>query len=1080
VAEPTTDMTAVALGVAIDASDEHGAPRLIRAVVPRSSALGMTPEQAAREHLSVLAPLWISHRRAADLTSHSVQRLRNGASIVRLQQQVDSVDIHQGELRVMLRPDGALAAVAGTLRPSAGSPRFQSTAAAAVGRALDTLAGAARPHPAITEAGAKAGYQQVTVAPAPELRVVSARAKRELLPQDGVLLPIWSVELMAELTGLDGKVEPAARRYLLADADGRVLRDVNLTANDSFVYRAFADTTGNRNPLDGALDSYTPHPAGIPDNSMPGLASYNLVVMEAFNGPRDPWLGPAATTTSGNNVDAFADIAAPAGFGTGDIRPEVRAGRTLNYRYDFTAEPLATPAQSMAAAVNVFFVTNWLHDWYYDSGFTEATGNAQLDNYGRGGIGGDPLIAHAQSEALAGTRNNAQMTTLDDGASPIMDMFLWSGGPVTSLTTPTATPTTAAFVSGPGNFDVTGELVLAQNASGTGHDGCGGITDSVRGKLVLVKFTGSCSTREVVNNVAFRGAIGIVMMIAIPGEVAAPLTGSESANLPGLVVGYTDGLALEAEVPATVAMHRETKIANDGDFDNAIVAHEWGHYMHLRLTSCEAFQCFAMSEGWGDFMALHMMLRETDDRSGTFGMGLYALAAGGISAFNIDPGYFGIRRFPYSIDRARNALSFRHIGPDAALPETPINPGPVFAGNSEVHNAGEIWATMMWEAYNVLIDEHGYAEARRRMSDYAVGGMLLTPPDATYTEARDAMLAAAGALDSDDMLLIAAAFAGRGAELRRIAGSHRAVLHRRRRERYARGAHPDHGTHAHRRRHVLRSRWPPRSGRDRDAAHHRRQQRDRRGGARRGEGDDRGTRRHPRRAGHDRQPRGAVAGRHPDPGPGVDVGTDQDQPRHRGGDRWRRRLQHEPPRALASPHHGSRRIGYGDRHRRLRDAQPGVDPDGEPRAVEPYHRQHGQPRAVRAGLGVPGRRTAGVSGAAGEHGAAVRRHPAARLCIRRITRRPALLRWRRDRAVQRRRCDLARRHRGRRRPRLSGHAHVHQPAPRPRRVLGDEPGLSAATAAGARLRHPARRPGGPAPVPDRDRHLLHRHRLGAR
>jgi hypothetical protein len=49
------------------------------------------------------------------------------------------------------------------------------------------------------------------------------------------------------------------------------------------------------------------------------------------------------------------------------------------------------------------------------------------------------------------------------------------------------------------------------------------------------------------------------------------------------------------------------------------------------------------------------------------------------------------------------------------------------------------------------------------MSDYIVSGLLLTPPDATFTEARDAILAAASALDTDDMILMAAAFAGRGA-----------------------------------------------------------------------------------------------------------------------------------------------------------------------------------------------------------------------------------------------------------------------------------------------------------------------------
>jgi hypothetical protein len=243
------------------------------------------------------------------------------------------------------------------------------------------------------------------------------------------------------------------------------------------------------------------------------------------------------------------------------------------------------------------------------------------------------------------------------------------------------------------------------------------------------------------------------------------LGGSATAHLPGLVVGDADGLALEASLPATVTLHGELTLEHDGDLDNAVVAHEWGHYLHHRLASCEAVQCSAISEGWGDFVALHMMLRETDDRRGTFAAGLYAYTAGGVTAsgFTRDPGYFGLRRFPYSTDRSKNALSFRHISTGAALPDTPVNLGPARNGNAEVHNAGEVWATMMWEAYSVLLDEHAYAEARRRMSDYVVAGLLLNPPDATYTEARDALLAAAGALDTDDMLLMAAAFAGRGA-----------------------------------------------------------------------------------------------------------------------------------------------------------------------------------------------------------------------------------------------------------------------------------------------------------------------------
>jgi hypothetical protein len=43
--------------VSIVASDESGAPRLLRTIVPRPSAAGMTPEAAARDHVAALAPL---------------------------------------------------------------------------------------------------------------------------------------------------------------------------------------------------------------------------------------------------------------------------------------------------------------------------------------------------------------------------------------------------------------------------------------------------------------------------------------------------------------------------------------------------------------------------------------------------------------------------------------------------------------------------------------------------------------------------------------------------------------------------------------------------------------------------------------------------------------------------------------------------------------------------------------------------------------------------------------------------------------------------------------------------------------
>ena len=48
------------------------------------------------------------------------------------------------------------------------------------------------------------------------------------------------------------------------------------------------------------------------------------------------------------------------------------------------------------------------------------------------------------------------------------------------------------------------------------------------------------------------------------------------------------------------------------------------------------------------------------------------------------------------------------------------------------------------------------------MADYIVAGLLISPRNPSFTEQRDAILIAASAMDSDDMLVMAGAFAGRG------------------------------------------------------------------------------------------------------------------------------------------------------------------------------------------------------------------------------------------------------------------------------------------------------------------------------
>src|SRR5262249_45037470 len=65
--------------------------------------------------------------------------------------------------------------------------------------------------------------------------------------------------------------------------------------------------------------------------------------------------------------------------------------------------------------VNLFYVNNLLHDVHYHYGFTEAAGNFQFNNYGRGGLGNDAVQADAQD---GGGTNNAHFATPPDGQAP--------------------------------------------------------------------------------------------------------------------------------------------------------------------------------------------------------------------------------------------------------------------------------------------------------------------------------------------------------------------------------------------------------------------------------------------------------------------------------------------------------------------------------------------------------------------------------------------------------------------------------------------------------------------------------------
>src|SRR3546814_13266454 len=78
--------------------------------------------------------------------------------------------------------------------------------------------------------------------------------------------------------------------------------------------------------------------------------------------------------------------------GSGHLHTTLTDTRSFDYAIHGDDDPSGVNARN-AAIVNLFYMNNWLHDWWYDHGFDEQAGNAQTSNYGRGGVESDAISA---------------------------------------------------------------------------------------------------------------------------------------------------------------------------------------------------------------------------------------------------------------------------------------------------------------------------------------------------------------------------------------------------------------------------------------------------------------------------------------------------------------------------------------------------------------------------------------------------------------------------------------------------------------------------------------------------------------
>ena len=801
----------------------YGVPTFLWGAAATAPDAGPAPkaaldaEAAARGHLRDLAPTYRTTAAEIDaLPVTSIQRMDNGGALVRLAGAVDGIEVFREGFNVLLARDGALLAIGGFAQGAPAGARKSAfdaplTAADAAAAALADFGFAADVAARFVRTDAEGGYVRLAL---PERTVGgddttltdATRAKRVWFRLGSQLVPAWYVEVRAR-AGQERRREHYA--YVVSAVDGSLLFRKSQIAHQSFGYRVFAEPQPPHlpYPTPSGRNGF-PHPTGTPNGYQGALVAPNLVTLQNLPFSRnDPWLPAGATRTIGNNVEVYADLQAPELLGpvdpnecslaapvAGDLHACTTAPGTFDHSVDLTRDPQASRGQIMAGLTHLFYLINWLHDWYYDAGFDEASGNAQTNNFGRGGLGNDSIVAIGHDYTDVG---NAFMSTPADGQHPEMHNFLWPvEAALSKVLAPAAVAGTKQFGPadfGAQNFDVTGAVVVALDAANPAGpvttDGCTTITNAaaIAGRIALVD-RGTCTFVVKAQNVQAAGAAALLIANNVAGALS--MSGDDpSITIPAVSVTLSDGNAIKAQLaggaPVTMRLAQSLGVWRDGALDTLVISHEWGHYISNRLignaNGLNAQQAYSLGEGWADFHQLLLLVKDADralpgnaEFNGAYASNTWLLGGPDFAPDAVNNAYYyGDRRYPYSRDMTKNPLTFRHVANGAALPPAPA-PSFAFASpdNAEEHNAGEVWGSVLWECYSNLLNDTGrlsFAQAQDRMKRYLVGGYKMTPVDPTFVTARDALLAFVKAQDARDHDLCLHGFAKRGLGLGAVA-----------------------------------------------------------------------------------------------------------------------------------------------------------------------------------------------------------------------------------------------------------------------------------------------------------------------
>lgn len=467
--------------------------------------------------------------------------------------------------------------------------------------------------------------------------------------------------------------------------------------------------------------------------------------------------GPEFTTTQGNNVYASEDRA-----DTDLLGHTPNGGTTLNF--DFPLDMNLHPIDYEDAAItNLFYMNNIMHDVWYQYGFDEASGNFQKNNYGNGGYDDDHVNAQAQD---GGGMNNANMSVGPDGYNPRMQMYLWSSGNPDFLTVNSPSSISGVYNSRQATFGpnvpstpITSNIVLYDDNVPDVMDGCQTAVNAsaLNGKIVLVR-RGGCNFTVKVENAEIAGALAVIVVNNVASNPIAMGGTDPGIGIPSVMISQADGLSIITQIQSGVVVNATLQSPGgasykDGDFDNGIIAHEYGHGISVRLTGGAGYAgCLnnedQMGEGWSDWFGLMLTMKDTDVATTGRGIGTFATGQA--------PTGGGIRPLPYSTSFSVNNITYGATNNVNAI--------------SEPHGIGFVWATMLWDLTWALINQYGFdpdvyngTGGNNIAMQLVIDGLKLQGCNPGFVDGRDAILQADQIFNNgDNECLIWNVFAKRG------------------------------------------------------------------------------------------------------------------------------------------------------------------------------------------------------------------------------------------------------------------------------------------------------------------------------